>query len=109
MRRGNLVYLVLSVNRLEGVHDIQDERGVLCPAPDPGWLLLWRLLPLEEPRGSGGRLLDFKVLQGAGSDTARLGCRRFMERAYPTTRVFLWTSSLGDFPVLQQSLGVLYL
>lgn len=81
MSGGNLVYLVLSVNRLEGVHNIQDERGVLCPAPDPGRLLLRRLLPLEEPRSSGGRLLDFEVLQGAGSDTARLGCQGFMERA----------------------------
>lgn len=69
------------------MHNIQDERGVLCPAPDPGRLRLGRLLPLEEPGGPGGWLLDLQVFQGAGSDTAHLGCQGLVERAHATAGV----------------------
>lgn len=84
MGGGDLVCLVLSVNGLEGVHNVQDEGRVLGPAPAPHWLLLWGLLPLQEPGGPGQWLLGLKVLQGAGGDAAGLGRQRLVEGAQPT-------------------------
>lgn len=84
MGGGDLVCLVLSVNRLEGVHNVQDEGRVLGPAPGPCWLLLGGLLPLQESGCPGQWLLGLQVLQGAGGDEAGLGRQGLVEGAQAT-------------------------